>query len=137
MSEENITKIYLDGKEIILIGTTHVSRHSAEQVKEVIDQEQPYSVCIELDEQRYQSVMEGNKWQEMDIFKVVKERKATLLLMNLAISSFQNRLAKQFGIKPVAEMSQGMESDKELIADLYLADRNIKMNFARYRGKIS
>src|SRR5699024_6461859 len=111
-----------------LIGTAHVSRHSAEQVKEVIDQEQPDSVCIELDEQRYQSVMEGNQWQEMDIFKVVKERKATLLLMNLAISSFQNRLAKQFGIKPGAEMIQGIESAKELNANLVLEDRNIKQH---------
>src|SRR5690625_662258 len=136
MSEENITKIYLDGKEIILIGTAHVSRHSAEQVKEVIDQEQPDSVCIELDEQRYQSVMEGSNWQEMDIFKVVKERKATLLLMNLAISSFQNRLAKQFGIKPGAEMIQGIESAKELNADLVLADRNIQTTFSRIWGKI-
>jgi len=136
MSEENITKIYLDGKEIILIGTAHVSRHSAEQVKEVIDQEQPDSVCIELDEQRYQSVMEGNNWQEMDIFKVVKERKATLLLMNLAISSFQNRLAKQFGIKPGAEMIQGIESAKELNANLVLADRNIQTTFSRIWGKI-
>src|SRR5690625_1324143 len=136
MSEENITKIYLDGKEIILIGTAHVSRHSAEQVKEVIDQEQPDSVCIELDEQRYQSVTEGSNWQEMDIFKVVKERKATLLLMNLAISSFQNRIAKQFGIKPGAEMIQGIESAKEVNASLVLADRNIQITFSRIWNKI-
>lgn len=136
MLEENITKIYLDEKEIILIGTAHVSRHSAEQVKEVIDFEKPDSVCIELDEQRYQSVMAGNQWQEMDIFKVIKEKKATLLLMNLAISSFQNRLAKQFGIKPGAEMIQGIESAKEINAKLVLADRNIQITFSRIWGKI-
>lgn len=33
MSEENITRIELDGKEIILIGTAHVSKQSALQVK--------------------------------------------------------------------------------------------------------
>lgn len=37
MSEENITRIELDGKEIILIGTAHVSKQSALQVKEVIE----------------------------------------------------------------------------------------------------
>lgn len=136
MSEENITKIYLNDKEIILIGTAHVSKHSAEQVKEVIDFEQPDSVCIELDEQRYQSVMAGDQWQEMDIFKVIKEKKATLLLMNLAISSFQNRLAKQFGIKPGAEMIQGIESAKEINANLVLADRNIQITFSRIWGNI-
>ncbi|HSO59128.1 MAG TPA: TraB domain-containing protein, partial [Paenisporosarcina sp.] len=90
MPEANITRINLDGKELILIGTAHVSRQSAEQVKEVIERERPDSVCIELDAQRYQSVMDSNKWKETDIFKVIKEKKSTLLLMNLAISSFQN-----------------------------------------------
>lgn len=131
MSEENITRIELDGKEYILIGTAHVSKHSAEQVKEVIEAEKPDSVCIELDEQRYQSMMEGNKWKEMDIFKVIKEKKATLLLMNLAISSFQKRMASQFGINAGQEMMQGIESAKEVGAQLVLADRNIQITFSR------
>jgi len=131
MPEENITRINLDNKEIILIGTAHVSRQSAEQVKEVIERERPDSVCIELDAQRYQSVMDSNKWKETDIFKVIKEKKSTLLLMNLAISSFQNRLAKQFDIKPGQEMIQGIESAKEVGAELVLADRNIQITFSR------
>jgi pheromone shutdown-related protein TraB len=136
MTEENITRIQLDGKEIILIGTAHVSKLSVEQVKEVIDREQPDSVCIELDEQRYKSIMEGNKWREMDIFKVIKEKKATLLIMNLAISSFQNRLAKQFDTKPGQEMIQGIESAKEIGAELVLADRNIQITFSRIWGNV-
>ena len=39
MQENNITSIELDGKELILIGTAHVSKQSAEQVKEVIERE--------------------------------------------------------------------------------------------------
>lgn len=131
MSEENITRIHLDGKELILIGTAHVSKLSAEQVKEVIERECPDSICIELDDQRYKSITEGNKWKETDIFKVIKEKKATLLLMNLAISSNQNRLAKQFGIKPGQEMLQGIESAKEMGAELVLADRDIQITFSR------
>lgn len=136
MTEENITRIDLDGKEIILIGTAHVSKLSVEQVKEVIDREQPDSVCIELDDQRYKSIMDGNKWREMDIFKVIKEKKATLLIMNLAISSFQNRLAKQFDTKPGQEMIQGIESAKEIGAELVLADRNIQITFSRIWGNV-
>jgi pheromone shutdown-related protein TraB len=133
---ENITRIYLDDKEYILIGTAHVSKQSAELVKEVIEAEQPDSVCIELDEQRYQSIVEGNKWKEMDIFKVIKEKKASLLLMNLAISSFQKRMAKQFGINAGQEMIQGIESAKEVGANLVLADRNIQVTFSRIWGGI-
>lgn len=131
MSEDNITRLYVNDKEIILIGTAHVSRQSAEQVKEVIDREQPDSVCIELDEQRYQSIIDNNKWRQTDIFKVIKDKKATLLLMNLAISSFQNRMAKQFDIKPGQEMIQGIASANENGAEIVLADRNIQTTFSR------
>ncbi|MBD8005425.1 TraB/GumN family protein [Bacillus norwichensis] len=131
MSEENITRIELNGKELILIGTAHVSKQSAEQVKEVIEAERPDSVCVELDEQRYEAIQNKNQWKDMDIFKVIKEKKATLLLMNLAISSFQKRMAKQFGIQAGQEMIQGIESAKEIGADLVLADRNIQITFAR------
>ncbi|QKY70793.1 TraB/GumN family protein [Lentibacillus sp. CBA3610] len=134
MSEENIMRIHLDHKEYILIGTAHVSKNSAEQVKEVIEAEQPDAVCVELDKQRY--VTEGNKWKNMDIFQVIKEKKATLLLMNLAISSFQKRMAKQFGINPGQEMIQGIESSKKIDAELVLADRNIQITFSRIWGNL-
>ncbi|KPL60135.1 TraB/GumN family protein [Rossellomorea vietnamensis] len=130
-NEKNITRIHMDGKEFILIGTAHVSRQSAEQVKEVIEAERPDTVCVELDEPRYQSIVEGDKWRDTDIFQVIKDKKATLLLMNLAIGSFQRRMAKQFGIKPGQEMIQGIESAKDLAAELVLADRNIQVTFSR------
>lgn len=128
---ENITRIHIGEKEIILVGTAHVSKRSAEQVKQVIEAEMPDSVCIELDEQRYQSILDKDKWKKMDIFKVIKEKKATLLLMNLAISSFQNRIASQLGIQAGQEMLQGIESAKEVGAELVLADRDIQTTFAR------
>lgn len=128
---ENVTRIVLDDKEYILIGTAHVSKQSAELVKEVIEAEKPDSVCIELDEQRYQSIMEGNKWKDTDIFSIIKEKKASLLLMNLAISSFQKRMAQQLGIQAGQEMIQGIESAKEIGAELVLADRNIQVTFSR------
>ncbi len=136
MAEDNITRIDTNGKEIILIGTAHVSKKSADQVKEIIEAEKPDSVCIELDEQRYQSIMDRQSWKNMDIFKVIKEKKAPLLLMNLLISSFQKRMAKQFGVNPGEEMVQGIKSSKEIGAGLVLADRNIQTTFARIWHKI-
>lgn len=141
-SKQNITRIFQNDKEFILIGTAHVSKHSAIEVKQVIEDEQPDAVCIELDEQRYQSIIDGSKWKNMDIFKVIKEKKASLLLMNLAISSFQKRIAKQFNIEAGQEMIQGIESAKETGATLVLADRNIQITFARvwsgvgFKGKM-
>ncbi|MEQ6376528.1 TraB/GumN family protein [Bacillaceae bacterium S4-13-58] len=131
MPDQNITRLHINQKEIILVGTAHVSKKSAEQVKEVIDAERPDSVCVELDQQRFQSLQSGNKWKDMDIFRVIKEKKSTLLLMNLVVSSFQKRMAKQLGIKAGQEMMQGIESAKEVGAELVLADRDIQITFSR------
>lgn len=133
MPEENrnIIRLNLDGKEFIFIGTAHVSRNSVEQVKEVIESERPDSVCIELDEQRYQTIIDCDKWKNTDIIKIIKEKKSTLLLVNLILSSFQKRIAKQFGINAGQEMIQGIESAKTTGANLVLADRNIQTTFSR------
>src|SRR5699024_12782899 len=64
-----------------------------------------------------------------------KDKKATLLLMNLAISSFQNRMAKQLDISPGQEMIQGFESAEEIGANLVLADRDIQITFSRIRSE--
>jgi pheromone shutdown-related protein TraB len=54
--------------------------------------------------------------------------------MNLAISSFQKRMAKQLGVQAGQEMIQGIESAKENGAKLVLADRNIQVTFSRIWG---
>jgi pheromone shutdown-related protein TraB len=131
MNEENITRVFLNEKEYILIGTAHVSKNSAELVKEVIETEQPDSVCIELDQGRYQSITEGSKWKDTDIFKIIKEKKVGMVFINLALSSFQKRMADQMGTQPGQEMLQGIESAKEIGAELVLADRNIQTTFSR------
>lgn len=131
----SVEKITYDNKEILLVGTAHVSRQSAEEVKEIIEKEKPDSVCVELCQSRYESIMDKDKWRKMDIIKVIKEHKATLLLVNLILSSFQSRLAKQFGIQPGQEMIQGITSSKEMGANLVLADREIQTTFLRvWRG---
>jgi len=117
---ENVTRISSGDKEIILIGTAHVSPKSVEEVREVIETEKPDTVCVELDEQRYQAVMNRKKWQETDIIKIIKEKKATFLLINLVLSSYQKRLAKQFNINPGQEMIQGIQSAREIGAELVL-----------------
>ena len=131
MTEKNIDKIQINDKEIIIIGTAHVSKKSAEEVKRVIEEEKPDSVCVELDEQRYKTISQGSKWKQMDIFKVIKEKKASLLLVNLVMSSFQKKIARQFGIQPGQEMIQGITSAKETGAELILADRDINITFTR------
>jgi len=108
LASENVHRIEMDGRQIILVGTAHVSRRSADEVKELIEEEKPDTVCVELCQSRYQAVTDADRWKNTDVVKIIKDGKSLLLLVNLMVSSYQKRLAKQFGIQPGQEMIQGI-----------------------------
>ena len=60
-NSKNIHKLKIDEKEILLVGTAHISKDSAQEVKELIEQEKPDSVCVELCSARYNSINNRDK----------------------------------------------------------------------------
>ncbi len=128
---DNIHRLTHDGREIILIGTAHVSKASADLVRTTIETEKPDTVCVELCESRWQSIQQKSRWREMDIVKVVKEKKAFLLLSNLILASFQRRIADKMDIQPGQEMITAIETADAVGARTWLADRDIRTTLAR------
>jgi pheromone shutdown-related protein TraB len=122
----------LDGdKEIVLIGTAHVSRESVRLVEEVITAEKPDTVCVELCASRFQALRQKDRWRDMDIIKVIREKKAFLLLSNLLLASFQKRIARKMDVTPGAEMLKAVELADSLNAQVWLADRDIRATLSR------
>jgi pheromone shutdown-related protein TraB len=134
---QNITRLEYQDKELILIATAHVSKESVELVKQVIEEERPDSVCVELDEDRYNNLQNPKAWENTDIIKVIKSQRAGFLLATLAISSYQKKIAKKLGVAVGGEMIQGIKSAKEIGAELVLADRKIQTTFLRIWRKLS
>lgn len=120
-----------EDKEIILVGTAHVSKESVDLVSEVVEMERPDTVSVELCESRYQSIRQKQQWQDTNIVKVIREKKAFLLLSNLLLASFQRRVAKKLDIKPGAEMMKAIESGETIGANIHLADRDIRVTLSR------
>ncbi|MGW8187752.1 MAG: TraB/GumN family protein, partial [Desulfobacterales bacterium] len=121
----------IDDKKIFLVGTAHVSEESARLVADVIDREKPDTVCVELCASRYQSIRQKDQWQNMDIVKVIREKKSFLLLSNLLLASLQKRIAKKLNIRPGQEMIQAIESAEAVGAAIHLADRDIRITLSR------
>jgi len=135
LESNNITRLQVDGKEIILIGTAHVSKNSVAEVRETIEKERPDSICIELDQQRYDSIQEKESWSNTDIVQIIKSKRAGFLFANILLSNYQRKLAEQFGIESGQEMMEGIACAKEYGAELVLADRSIQVTFNRiWRG---
>ncbi len=134
---ENVTSLDYQGKKIILIATAHVSKDSVELVKQIIEEERPDSVCVELDEDRYNSIQNPDAWEKTDIIKVIKAKKVGFLMANLALGAYQKRIAKQLNTRVGGEMIQGIESAKQVGATLVLADRKIQTTFLRIWRKLN
>ena len=118
-------------RDIILIGTAHVSRESVRLVEEVITAETPDTVCVELCASRYQALRQKDRWRDMDIIKVIREKKVFLILSNLLLASFQKRIARKMDVTPGAEMLKAVEMADALGAPVWLADRDIRATLSR------
>ncbi len=118
-------------REIILVGTAHVSKESVRLVEEVLAAEAPDTVCVELCASRFQALRQKDRWRDTDIIKVVREKKAFLLLSNLLLVSFQKRIARKMDVTPGAEMLRAVEMADSLGAQVWLADRDIRATLSR------
>ena len=125
-----IHRLVNEDREIVLVGTAHVSKESAQLVDSVIKEEKPDTVCVELCESRYQTIRQRDKWQETDIIKVIREKKAFFLLSNLFLASFQKRIADKFDIQPGAEMISAIKTARSVGSEIHLADRDIRVTLS-------
>lgn len=131
MDNPNIHRLTYEGKELILVGVAHVSRESAELAEAVIAAERPDAVCVELCKSRYEAIKQRDKWQEMNIVKVIREKRTSVLLFQLLLASFQKKIAEKFGITPGEEMIRAVAKAEEVGAEVVLADREIRVTLLR------
>lgn len=137
LADPCVHSLELEGRTIHLIGTAHVSEQSANLVRAVILATRPDAVCLELCESRLHTMQDPDAWRSMDIIKVIKEKKAFMLMLNFFLSSYQRRLAKQFGINPGQEMLAGLQTAKECGAEVVAIDREVRTTLARVWGSLT
>jgi pheromone shutdown-related protein TraB len=129
--EQPIRRIDRDGVEYTIIGTAHVSRASAEAVKELAGSGDFDAIAVELCQARYDALTAERKWTDLDLYKVLRQGKAGLVMANLALSAYQRRIAEQFGIEPGAEMRAAAVAAKERNLPLQLVDRDLATTLRR------
>ncbi|MCD6492689.1 MAG: TraB/GumN family protein, partial [Archaeoglobaceae archaeon] len=103
----------MEKKEVIIVGTAHVSKKSIEEVEEIIEKTEPDAVAVELCSKRYQSLVQ-EKQQEIPIVDVIKKGEAPLLLFQLMMSYFQRKIGEEYGVKPGAEMLAAINKAREI-----------------------
>ena len=133
----HVTIVEHEGRQIHVVGTAHISQRSVEEVERVIRDVRPDTVCVELDQVRYDALVDDTRWQKLDIFQVIREKKVLFLLTSLALSAYQRKLGEKVGVKPGAELLAAVKGAEEVGAELVLADRDIQATLKRTWANVS
>ena len=130
-NEQPIRCVIRDEVEYTIIGTAHVSRTSTEAVRKLASTGDFDAIAVELCQARYDALTAERKWTDLDLYKVIREGKAGLVLANLALSAYQRRIAEQFGIEPGAELRAATVAAKKRDLPLQLVDRDLATTLRR------
>lgn len=123
--------IEVNGTCYTLLGTAHVSKASADEVRRLIASGEFDAVALELCEPRYNSILKPDHMASMDLFQVIREGKAGMVAASLAMGAFQQRVAAQSGIEPGAEMKAALEEAEKAELPVVLVDREIGVTLRR------
>lgn len=124
-------------RDIILVGTAHISAESVQLVHKVIDEQRPDQVCIELDDRRYQALVERTRWEGLDLRQVIRDRQLATLFLNFLLSSYQKRLGGKLGVMPGSELLEAARSAEALDIPVVLCDRDIRITLRRAWSALS
>jgi len=133
----DVHRVEVNGREIWLVGTAHVSQRSVDLVREVIEREKPDVVCIELDAGRYEVLSQGKKFEEQDLREVLKKKQLATLMLNLILASYQRRLGMKLGVTPGSELLEAAKVAEENGIPMVLCDRDVRITLRRAWQSIS
>ncbi len=128
---EPIRRVQRDGVNYTLLGTAHVSRTSMETVREMASSGEFDAIAVELCETRFKALRGERDWTDLDLYKIIRQKKAGLVMANLALGAYQRRIAEQFGIEPGAEMRAAATVAEERDLPLQLVDRDLAATLRR------
>ena len=130
-SSPDVHVVSVRGKTIILVGTVHVSQESADLVRQVIEEEKPDGVCVELDTRRFEALSQQHKWESLDLKEIIRKKQLSTLLANLLLASYQKRLGDQLGVLPGTEMLEAITVSKKHEIPIFLCDRDVRVTMRR------
>ena len=132
-----LRELRLGDTRVALLGTAHISRSSAQQVAEALDSGAYTAVAIELCPSRFDALNNPDRLADLDLMQVFREGKATMVMANLAMASYQQRLGEQLGIEPGAEMRMAIDQAERHGLPVILIDREIGITLKRTARSLS
>jgi len=122
--------IILNDKNLSIIGTSHISSHSIEEIKNFVITENPDIIAVELDPQRLVSLLSDQKSKLK--LSDIKYLGFSGFVFALIAGFAQKKLGNVVKLSPGADMKAGVLLAKERKLKLALIDQNIQVTLKKF-----
>ncbi len=123
-------------KNVYVLGTSHVSRKSVQEVENVIKKIRPAIVAVELDSMRYASLMSKKK-QKMSTKRAIKEWGIKGYLFNRVGAWAEERLGKIVATPPGSEMKKAIETAQSMKIPVICIDQDINITLRKLSARLT
>lgn len=117
-------------KDLTIIGTSHISKQSIQEIKKAILEEKPDIVAVELDIQRAAALFHDEKrsMSPMQIFRIGVKG-----FLFVKIGQYvQKKLGNMVGVSPGSEMKMAIKMAKKEKLEIALIDQPIQITLRKF-----
>ncbi len=124
-------------KNLTILGTSHISKQSVNQVKSSITTLTPNIIALELDKERFLALISAKQGKRGISFKNFKKLGFKSFLLNLIGAYIEKKLSKSTGILPGTEMITAIKLAKDKKIKIALIDQPIHITLKRLTSQIT
>lgn len=121
-------------ENIVLVGTSHVSKQSSKLIKKEFLNFKPDIICVELDKERLRSLISGKSKIKLSMIRHIG---VTGFLFALIGKYVQQKLGKVTGVTPGEDMLTAVKLAGKNKKKLALIDRNVALTMRRLSKNVS
>jgi pheromone shutdown protein TraB len=126
-------------KEVVLVGTLHVSNESKRRVEEAVRVHMPDMVCLELDVSRFKALLAREKEKKSGVEKGERGQfrySGTAFGLGNLLQWIQMKIGEDLGVLPGSEMMVAVAVAREYKLPLGLIDQPAQTTVNRMWGKM-
>ena len=122
-------------KNLTLLGTSHIAKESINKIKEIVDEEKPDIIALELDIQRAASLIQEEK-RKMSLATISKIGFKGYLFARIGQFA-QKKLGKMVRVAPGSEMKTAMVLAKKKNLEIAFIDQPMQITLKKFSKSLT
>jgi len=131
--KNDVIDIDVSRKHFRLVGTGHVFRSSAREVKKQVEDFEPDIIAIELDPRRLQALLHPPKYSTSQLLKQPKKHR---LIIHFLFQALQKKIGKSLKTRPGIEFLAALKEARKRKIPVALIDRDLQITLNRAFKKL-